>query len=312
VTLPDPHALDSVHSSRGAPALHSTPSEESHDSGGGGVGGLLRSVGEALALSRASEGAVCVRAHLRREYQRVAARWPPPPGPSSAAETACRLSGGGRRYDGGGGGGSSDGGYTGGTGGAGHADVVLAPVVAAAPTADPGSRTQGPPAKRARFLAPGEDNSEAQYLHPNDGVFPEKVNEGRVGVGNIGYSISKNPGLDKARERVLPLMSRAKDEFLHSAAKLAARAPPPPWACHEPTDWTDLRDCMPLLRAPGPAAPATAHGGRGGPALPPPVFGLRGAGGHAVAAAEEEERGRLQASVALWAQLACALAGCLA
>ena len=30
-------------------------------------------------------------------------------------------------------------------------------------------------------------NSEVQYLHPKDGVFPEKLNEGRVGVGNIGH-----------------------------------------------------------------------------------------------------------------------------
>ena len=36
-------------------------------------------------------------------------------------------------------------------------------------------------------------NSEVQYLHPKDGVFPEKLNESRVGVGNVGYSISKNP-----------------------------------------------------------------------------------------------------------------------
>jgi photosystem I subunit 2 len=36
-------------------------------------------------------------------------------------------------------------------------------------------------------------NSEVQYLHPKDGVFPEKLNEGRVGVGNIGHSIGKNP-----------------------------------------------------------------------------------------------------------------------
>jgi len=32
-----------------------------------------------------------------------------------------------------------------------------------------------------------------QYLHPKDGVFPEKLNEGRIGVGNIGHSIGKNP-----------------------------------------------------------------------------------------------------------------------
>ena len=36
-------------------------------------------------------------------------------------------------------------------------------------------------------------NSEVQFLHPKDGVFPEKLNEGRIGVGNIGHSIGKNP-----------------------------------------------------------------------------------------------------------------------
>ena len=36
-------------------------------------------------------------------------------------------------------------------------------------------------------------NSEVQYLLPKDGVFPEKLNAGRVGVGNIGHSIGKNP-----------------------------------------------------------------------------------------------------------------------
>jgi len=35
-------------------------------------------------------------------------------------------------------------------------------------------------------------NSEVQYLHPKDGVFPEKLNEGRVGVGNVMHSIGKN------------------------------------------------------------------------------------------------------------------------
>tara|TARA_B100000683_G_scaffold167183_1_gene161100 strand:- start:17763 stop:18191 length:429 start_codon:yes stop_codon:yes gene_type:complete len=36
-------------------------------------------------------------------------------------------------------------------------------------------------------------NSEVQYLHPKDGVFPEKLNAGRLGVGNIMHSIGKNP-----------------------------------------------------------------------------------------------------------------------
>ena len=35
-------------------------------------------------------------------------------------------------------------------------------------------------------------NSEVQYLHPADGVFPEKVNSGRVGVNNKNFSIGKN------------------------------------------------------------------------------------------------------------------------
>nr|YP_010196389.1 photosystem I reaction center subunit II [Gracilaria cearensis]UAD83786.1 photosystem I reaction center subunit II [Gracilaria cearensis] len=35
-------------------------------------------------------------------------------------------------------------------------------------------------------------NSEVQYLHPKDGVFPEKANSGRIGIGNINHSIGKN------------------------------------------------------------------------------------------------------------------------
>jgi len=36
-------------------------------------------------------------------------------------------------------------------------------------------------------------SGEVQYLHPKDGVFPEKVNQGRVGVNNRDFSIGKNP-----------------------------------------------------------------------------------------------------------------------
>lgn len=36
-------------------------------------------------------------------------------------------------------------------------------------------------------------NGEIQYLHPADGVFPEKVNEGREPVGTKTRSIGKNP-----------------------------------------------------------------------------------------------------------------------
>lgn len=40
-----------------------------------------------------------------------------------------------------------------------------------------------------RIYATGE----IQYLHPADGVFPEKVNEGRGSVNSIGRNIGANP-----------------------------------------------------------------------------------------------------------------------
>ncbi len=36
-------------------------------------------------------------------------------------------------------------------------------------------------------------NGEIQFLHPSDGVFPEKVNPGRPHVGNIARNIGSNP-----------------------------------------------------------------------------------------------------------------------
>lgn len=36
-------------------------------------------------------------------------------------------------------------------------------------------------------------NGEIQYLHPNDGVFPEKVNAGRVAVNSVARNIGSNP-----------------------------------------------------------------------------------------------------------------------
>jgi len=34
-------------------------------------------------------------------------------------------------------------------------------------------------------------SGEIQFLHPKDGVFPEKVNEGRVAIGKCDFSIGK-------------------------------------------------------------------------------------------------------------------------
>lgn len=36
-------------------------------------------------------------------------------------------------------------------------------------------------------------SGEIQFLHPKDGVLPERVNEGRIGVGKRDFSIGKNP-----------------------------------------------------------------------------------------------------------------------
>ena len=36
------------------------------------------------------------------------------------------------------------------------------------------------------------DTENVEFLHPKDGVFPEKLNAGRVGVGNVSHSIGKN------------------------------------------------------------------------------------------------------------------------
>jgi photosystem I subunit 2 len=36
-------------------------------------------------------------------------------------------------------------------------------------------------------------SKEIQFLHPKDGVFPEKVNAGRIAFGKREFSIGKNP-----------------------------------------------------------------------------------------------------------------------
>ena len=42
-------------------------------------------------------------------------------------------------------------------------------------------------------------NGDTQYLHPADGVFPEKVNEGRVAVGSVPRNIGSNPNPSKVK-----------------------------------------------------------------------------------------------------------------
>lgn len=36
-------------------------------------------------------------------------------------------------------------------------------------------------------------SNELQFIHPKDGVFPEKLNEGRIAIGKRDFSIGKNP-----------------------------------------------------------------------------------------------------------------------
>jgi photosystem I subunit 2 len=42
-------------------------------------------------------------------------------------------------------------------------------------------------------------SGEVQYLHPKDGVFPEKVNEGRMRSNGRDFSIGKNPNPVKVK-----------------------------------------------------------------------------------------------------------------
>jgi len=42
-------------------------------------------------------------------------------------------------------------------------------------------------------------NGETQYLHPADGVFPEKVNPGREKVGYVARNIGNNPSAAKVK-----------------------------------------------------------------------------------------------------------------
>ncbi|MDY6939431.1 MAG: photosystem I reaction center subunit II [Cyanobacteriota bacterium] len=42
-------------------------------------------------------------------------------------------------------------------------------------------------------------NGETEYLHPKDGVFPEKVNEGREAVGTLERKIGDNPEPSKIK-----------------------------------------------------------------------------------------------------------------
>ena len=47
-------------------------------------------------------------------------------------------------------------------------------------------------------------SGEVQYLHPKDGVYPEKLNKSRVGVNNNMRSIGKNVNPVDVRPRVIP------------------------------------------------------------------------------------------------------------
>ena len=48
-------------------------------------------------------------------------------------------------------------------------------------------------------------NGEVQYLHPKDGVYPEKVNKGREAVGSVDRRIGANPNPINVSCAALPL-----------------------------------------------------------------------------------------------------------
>lgn len=49
-------------------------------------------------------------------------------------------------------------------------------------------------------------NGEVQYLHPKDGVYPEKVNKGREAVGSVDRRIGANPNPINVSGTVIPHM----------------------------------------------------------------------------------------------------------
>lgn len=73
-------------------------------------------------------------------------------------------------------------------------------------------------------------NGEVQYLHPKDGVYPEKVNKGREAVGSVDRRIGKNPNpinvsslahTDPAGTRLLHLCKAASSHLIHYGSFIA-------------------------------------------------------------------------------------------
>ena len=80
-------------------------------------------------------------------------------------------------------------------------------------------------------------SGEVQYLHPKDGVYPEKVNKGRVGANNVMRSIGKNPEPASVR-------AQAHAAGLFLSQMLCAHAFRPPALRHRsssPASWARSR-----------------------------------------------------------------------
>lgn len=59
-------------------------------------------------------------------------------------------------------------------------------------------------------------NGETQYLHPNDGVFPEKVNEGRQKVNYVDRNIGRNPAPAKLKFSGIPTYEYPEPKSIES------------------------------------------------------------------------------------------------
>jgi hypothetical protein len=122
-------------------------------------------------------------------------------------------------------------------------------------------------------------SGEVQYLHPKDGVYPEKVNKGRVGANNVMRSIGKNPEPASVRARknlgsprrrfpsawLTPRLCYASDQVLRQAGPVRGVSLRPAFAFslrwREDAPWNGtlpLRAASPVLRAAAPDAAPTA------------------------------------------------------
>ena len=75
-------------------------------------------------------------------------------------------------------------------------------------------------------------NGEVQYLHPKDGVYPEKVNKGREAVGSVDRRIGANPNPIQVSRSIIHSCLRHQAVFMSALLMFqCSSAAHIRWAC---------------------------------------------------------------------------------